>query len=72
MLAVRCTEDVVPEAIGHTEIDVLEFVMDLMMDVQFPNPRPTKIEMVMDMMKRAINQVTGYHPRPERHEVANL
>ena len=72
MLAISCTENVVPEAIGHAEINVLEFVMDLMVRIQFPDPRSMKTEMVMNMMKRAVDQVTGYHARPERHEIARL
>ena len=72
MLPVRCPENVVPKAIGHAKINVFEFVMDLMMGIQFSNPRAAKTEVVMDMMKRTIDQLAGHHTRPERHEVADL
>src|ERR1051325_442908 len=46
--------------------------MDLMMSVQLAKPWATKTKMMMNMVKRAVDEVTGHHARPESHEIAGL
>ena len=72
LLSECCPKDVVPKTVGDAEINVLEFVMDLMVYVQFTNPPAAKTKMMMNVMERAVHEVTGHHPRPESHEIAGL
>src|SRR5207248_601938 len=72
LLAISRPEDSIPEPVCDAEIDCGKLVVDLMMNIELSVPGIADVEVMMDVMQRAISDESGDYASHESQNKAKF